>query len=251
MIAKWCLHCPCVAIATVCIVCTIFLPDRNWSVGSWKPGYGCWKEYHLTSSLSALDIPLPFPLPSPPLQVQAHGAPALPPREECIDASAILKKAFGASFRLVDEVQMLVSKEDPFALSSLQGKSKPGTPCSISGWMRFRDGRSPNLEFFCDVAPPPTLNDTMTTWVPTLEYAVHRFNGAAAAVGDASDAGTAGSAAPSPSPSPSPWVRFAFHSPVVCKGLVSTDGEVWSDEANPRILARSRQLARHLLPRSK
>ena len=148
---------------------------------------------------------------------------------------------------------LMQPRDDHFARTTLAGRSASGSTCAISGYMRFRDGRHPNLEFFADAAPPPTLNDTLTTWVPTLEYTVHSFANttmlqaplvtyptAAAAQANSGSTGTN-----------TGWVRFIFRSPIVRQGLVSTDGELWSNESFPRILARSRQLARHLLPKPK
>ena len=44
-----------------------------------------------------------------------HGAPELPPMDQCLDASAIIKKAFGSGFRIADELELRVVREQLFA----------------------------------------------------------------------------------------------------------------------------------------
>ena len=188
------------------------------------------------------------------IDVQSIHPPLLPPRGECIKASEMIRKALGNGFRVADHVDMLIPSNDPFALSTLStltGHPATHSHCSISGYMRFRNGALPNLEFFSDIAPPPTLNHMITQWVPTLEYSVHMF-------ADPQDIGTWSSSPDTDTDTDtdtgmsgnSNWVRFMFNSVYVHNGLVSTDGELWTDEPIPRLLARSRQMARHLLPRA-
>ena len=166
--------------------------------------------------------------------------PVLPPREDCINASAEIQKAFNGAFKLADEIEFLVPKTDAFALTTLAGKSNIGAKARVSGWMRFAEDRVPNCEFFCDAITPPSLNLHMSNWVPSLEYSCHFFSNPMKDYKNES----------------SNWVKFRFASDVVQNGLLDTDGEIWSagegeDGSESRILARSRQLARHLIPREK
>jgi len=161
--------------------------------------------------------------------------PQLAPLEHCINASEAIQKDFRGMFRVADEVEFRVPPASAFAVTTMAHKPDLEADCSIAGYMRFTDGGMPNLEFFCDAAPPPTLNAATTHWVPTLEYSVHMWADPQIEY-----------AAKGPDER---WVRFNFSSKYVHDGLVSTDGELWTDEEHPKLLARSRQLARHLLPK--
>jgi hypothetical protein len=186
------------------------------------------------------------------ISVFENRPPVLPALHDCLDAGTIIQKNFGGMFKVADEVSIRVPRGDPFCTTTLAGKSHPTAVCSISGYMAFKEGRAPCLSFFCDAAPPPTLNAMLTTWVPTLDYGVQFF--ANPLTSSSSSKGVVANAASDSAdgaPKPQEWVRFQFRSGVVRDGLVSTDGELWSNDEEPRILARSRQLARHLAPPSR
>ena len=76
----------------------------------------------------------------------------------------------------LDEIEFLVPKDDPFALTTLSGNSALTEKARVQGWMRFRSPRQPNCEFFCDAITPPSLNCHMSNWVPSLEYSCHFFS---------------------------------------------------------------------------
>ncbi len=95
------------------------------------------------------------------------------------------------------------------------------------GWIRFADGRPPDLlslAFFADAFPPTVLNLDRFGWVPTIELTIH-FR-----------------AKPAPG-----WLRAWFISRFLVESHVEEDGEIWDSEGN--LVALSRQLAR-ILPRS-
>lgn len=93
------------------------------------------------------------------------------------------------------------------------------------GWMRFADGRRPDvhaLPLIADSFPPAAFRVLPPGWMPTLELTVHVR------------------ARPV-----SEWVRCAFRTRFIFGGLLEEDGEIWDE--NGTLLALSRQLA--ALPR--
>ncbi len=91
----------------------------------------------------------------------------------------------------------------------------------IRGWIRFADGRPPDvhcLGLIADAFPPPVLNWTPSAWIPTLELTVH-FR-----------------ARPAPG-----WLRCAFRTRFLSGGFLEEDGEIWDESG--AIVALSRQLA--------
>ncbi|HEX7665931.1 MAG TPA: thioesterase family protein [Polyangiaceae bacterium] len=112
----------------------------------------------------------------------------------------------------------------PGTVDFMQGKQ--GDRALIAGYMRFADGREPDvraLPLLCDAMPPPLLNVVPFSWVPTIELTTHVR------------------ARPVPG-----WIRFKFESRFIFDGLLEEDGELW-DEAGT-LVAQSRQLAQ--LPNS-
>lgn len=152
-------------------------------------------------------------------------APKLPAVEECMNSSKVLRKVFGEKLRIANEIETRVPKDDPHATSALVGKL--GEEASLTCYTRFADHRLPcltSMAFFLDALPPPSVNVTPTSWVPTLEYTVHFW---AHPQGDA------------------PWVVGKFDSSVINNGLLYTDGEIWSSDGSV-LYATSRQFARIL-----
>lgn len=166
----------------------------------------------------------------------------VPPLDECINASLILRPVLGdGHVPMTKEVTFLVPQNDAFALTTLARVAKGGfsaggnddatigKQASMSGYVQFAEKRiltTESLAFFCDALLPPILNTTSSPWVPTLEYSVLLFD----------------------SPEDNAWLRFLFFSPYMKNGLLHTDGELWSQDGS-RLLAKSRQLARLIIPR--
>ncbi len=94
----------------------------------------------------------------------------------------------------------------------------------IGGWIRFADGRGPDLlsmPLFADGFPPTVLALGVLGWVPTIELTVH-FR-----------------ARPEPG-----WLQASFATEVVRDGVFEEDGTIW--DASGRVVAHSRQLAKIL-----
>jgi acyl-CoA thioesterase len=97
---------------------------------------------------------------------------------------------------------------------------------SIAGWIRFADGRPPDvasLPLFADSFPPAVFAIGPTGWVPTVELTVHVR------------------ARPAPG-----WLRARFETRFLVNGYLEEDGEVWDE--NDNLVAQSRQLALLLPP---
>jgi hypothetical protein len=102
---------------------------------------------------------------------------------------------------------------------------RPGESPEISGWLRFADGRRPDvhaLPVIVDAFPPVVFRVLAPGWVPTIELTLHVR------------------ARPA-----SEWVRCRFRTRFIFGGLLEEDGEVWDEDGT--LLALSRQLA--ALPR--
>lgn len=142
--------------------------------------------------------------------------PDLPPPEDCYDISA------GRSPESPAAAPVLLQRFDvrlPQPLGWPQGERR-GVP-RLDGWIRFRDGRPPDLlslAQFADAFPPPILDVIPASWVPTLELTVHLR------------------AHPRPG-----WLRAVFSTRVLRDGLLEEDGELW--DGNGDLVAMSRQLA--------
>ena len=97
-----------------------------------------------------------------------------------------------------------------------------GHRAETPGWIRFRDGRPPDLlalALFADAFPPSIFGLLgRVGWVPTIELTVH-FR-----------------ARPAPG-----WVRGRFLTDDLTDGRMIETGELW--DAAGTLVARSRQLA--------
>jgi acyl-coenzyme A thioesterase PaaI-like protein len=137
--------------------------------------------------------------------------PVLPSREHCLARSA----AAG----LPTIARRFDYYVDPATVGWMFGR--PSGDMVIRAWMRFVDGREPDvmaLPLFADGLPPPLFNRVTPAWVPTIELTV-QFR-----------------ARPSPG-----WLRAEFRTRFVSGGLLDEDGELWDDAG--QLVALSRQLA--------
>ena len=142
--------------------------------------------------------------------------PALPPPDEC---------------RPVKELQFQVWEDLPGQLPELYrsidvrlahtDRREPGEIARLEGWMRFSDGREPDvaaLPLLADVFPPAVLDVARAAWVPTVELTVH----------------VRGRPAPG-------WIAASFRTKFLSGGYFEEDGELW--DSTGRLVALSRQLA--------
>ena len=143
--------------------------------------------------------------------------PPMPPPAECIGYS-------------LEEATMEIQKRFDIRLEPGVAGGAMGHPVGrpeVGGWIRFADGREPDLKslaLFADALPPTVLNIERFGWVPTIELTIH-FR-----------------AKPAPG-----FLRTWFASRFLVESHVEEDGEIWDSEGN--LVALSRQLSR-ILPRS-
>ncbi|MGE0871122.1 MAG: thioesterase family protein [Kofleriaceae bacterium] len=150
-------------------------------------------------------------------RIIAGEPPELPPREQCIDRSV----AVG----LPPIAQRFDNRVDPATVGWMFGR--PSGEMVVRAWMRFADGREPDLlamPLFADGLPPPVFNRIAPAWVPTIELTV-QFR-----------------ARPTPG-----WLRAQFRTRFVSGGVLDEDGELWDDAG--QLVALSRQLAAVPAPR--
>ena len=143
-------------------------------------------------------------MPSPTLTLPP---PILPPPEECQPRSP---KEQGVTLHLEDHIQTLIPEDVS------NGRAE------ITGWIRFRDGRAPDLlalALFADAFPPSIFRLLgRVGWVPTIELTV-QFR-----------------ARPEPG-----WVCGRFVTDDVTDGRMIETGALWDNAGT--LVARSRQLA--------
>ena len=134
-------------------------------------------------------------------------APSLPAPEDCQPRSP---QEQGVTLHLEDHVETLIPEE---------GSEKRA---EITGWIRFRDGRPPDLlalGLFVDAFPPSIFRLLgRVGWVPTIELTIH-FRGR---------------------PAPG-WVRGYFITDDVSDERMIETGVLW--DSTGTMVARSRQLA--------
>ncbi len=140
--------------------------------------------------------------------------PSLPSPEACVSSPG-------------GPVLMEVQKRFEYRLSPATAGAAAGESAAqaeIGGWIRFADGRQPDLHslaLFADAFMPAVLNLGRFGWIPTLQLTVY-FR-----------------ARPQPG-----WLLGWFRSRFVVDGYLEEDGELW-DSAG-KLVAMSRQLARVL-----
>ncbi len=114
---------------------------------------------------------------------------------------------------------------DPASLGGLMGA--PTGVGEIACWLRFADGREPDLAslvLFADAGPPAVLNLAKAGWVPTIELSVQLRR----------------------RPAPG-WLRGRFRTRYLIGGYLEEDGELW--DSGDDLVALSRQFARVHQPR--
>jgi acyl-CoA thioesterase len=142
--------------------------------------------------------------------------PAIPPPEDCLP---------------VKDLRLQVWEDLPGAMPALYrsidlrlgttNRREEGEIARLEGWMRFTDGREPDvaaLLLMADAFPPAVLDVARAAWVPTVELTVHVR------------------ARPAPG-----WIAASFRTKFLCDGYFEEDGELW--DSTGRLVALSRQLA--------
>lgn len=147
--------------------------------------------------------------------------PSLPPVEECVshaDTPGVLTQ----HATLLDRLDLRL---DPACAGWAVGK--PSGRGLVQGWLRFADGRPPDLLSLLvavDALPPVTFDLGLVGWTPTLELTVHLR------------------AEPAPG-----WLAVVHSTKNFAGGLLEEDAEVW--DSGGRLVAQARQLARAPRPR--
>jgi len=99
-------------------------------------------------------------------------------------------------------------------------RGEPSGQGVISGWVRFADGREPDvlgLLWALDALPPVAFDLGLFGWVPTLEFSAHLR------------------ARPAPG-----WLQVQLRTENVVGGLMEEDARIW--DSSGRLVALSRQL---------
>ena len=137
--------------------------------------------------------------------------PALPPPEACIGRSA---SAQGVELAILGQLDVRLQPDE--AVPGAAGRAR------VSGWIRFADGRPPDLLaclLMADAFPPAVFGLLgMVGWVPTIELTVHLRR----------------------HPAPG-WLLGQFWAHDLSDGRVVEDGALW--DARGHLVAQSRQLA--------
>lgn len=137
--------------------------------------------------------------------------PEMPPPEECVNRVDLEQ---GVVLPILDRVDVEIRRDQAIAGDAKEAK--------VSGWIRFSDGRPPDvaaLPLFADAFPPSVFAKFgFIGWVPTLELTVH----------------VRGVPAPG-------WVRAEFETDDLQNGLFIESGSLW--DSTGRLVARSRQVA--------
>jgi acyl-CoA thioesterase len=139
-------------------------------------------------------------------------APPIPDPAECLAPSAEL------ALRLDAHLALRFDYRVP-AISRWVGGDGPGR-ARIDGWIRFADGRDPDLAalpLMADAFPPALGELVGPTHAPTLELTIH----------------------PRQTPSPG-WIQVGIESRQLAGGLVEEDAYLWDSKGG--LVAMSRQL---------
>jgi acyl-CoA thioesterase len=138
-------------------------------------------------------------------------APAQPPAERC----QVLRRVIVPPMTLVERIEYRCAE-----LPSWVTRSPPSGNPVYEGWMRFADGREPDifaLPLFVDAVAPAVLEAGVRR-MTTLELTVHLR------------------ARPAPG-----WVAFRTLTRYLADGYFEEDAELW--DSTGRLVAQSRQLA--------
>jgi acyl-CoA thioesterase len=137
--------------------------------------------------------------------------PPLPGPDDCLAPPA----GAGAAATIADRFEYRVTPQTRWVTGAASGTAR------IEGWIRFADGREPDLAalpLFADAFPPSVYEVIDAALVPTLDLSVHLRD----------------------RPAPG-WLQVRFTSRALAGGMVEEDGEMW--DAAGRLVAMSRQLA--------
>lgn len=137
--------------------------------------------------------------------------PAMPPPQDCVPRSPGEQ---GVALPILDRLEVRLHPDEARAGSA--GRAQ------VSGWIRSRDGREPDLLaalMFTDAFPPAVFGLLGTVgWVPTVELTVQLRR----------------------RPAPG-WMLAQFRTVDLVDGRLIEDGLLW--DARGRLVAQSRQLA--------
>lgn len=137
--------------------------------------------------------------------------PVIPGPQDCLIPQ--VPAATGAS--IADRFEYRVTPATRWA------RGVPSGTARIEGWLRFSDGREPDLAalaLFADAFPPAIFEVIERAVVPTVELTVHLRS----------------------QPAPG-WVQARFQTRTLLGGILEEDGELWDSQG--RLVAMSRQLA--------
>jgi acyl-CoA thioesterase len=151
--------------------------------------------------------------------VRSEPAPDMPPPDECLGKDDEPK--FQPRSTLLDRMDLRL---DPASTGWLRGK--PSQEGILRGWVRFADGREPDvlsLLWALDAMPPVAFDLGLVGWTPTLEFTGH----------------LRGHPAPG-------WLQVVLTTANVAGGLMEEDARIW--DSTGRLVALSRQLCAWRLP---
>jgi acyl-CoA thioesterase len=142
--------------------------------------------------------------------------PLLPAPEECLPVRELQPRQWddlpGRMPELYRAIDVRLARPE---------RREEGEIARLEGWMRFVDGRDPDvaaLPLLADAFPPAVLDVAESVWVPTVELTVH----------------VRGRPAPG-------WIAASFRTRFLRHGYFEEDGELW--DSTGRLVALSRQLA--------
>jgi len=144
--------------------------------------------------------------------------PEIPGPEDCVEAPLGVA---GPDADIAERFDYRVAPESRWTTGRTSDRAV------IEGWIRFSDGREPDLAslpLFADAFPPAVYEVVEAALVPTVEMTVHLRR----------------------RPAPG-WLQVRFQTRLLAGELLEEDGEIWDSEG--RLVAMSRQLAL-LLPLS-
>ena len=146
--------------------------------------------------------------------------PALPPPDECRPVADLHARQWDDLAGRLPEMYRAIDVR-----LARPERREPGEIARLEGWMRFADGREPDvaaLPLLADTFPPAVFDigagAGVAAWVPTVELTVH----------------VRGRPAPG-------WIAASFRTKFLCDGYFEEDGELW--DSTGRLVALSRQLA--------